>query len=200
MVDDRSGQLASALAARAKDVGHGARHDERKRCRGGRLLDLGCGAGRNALPLARLGWNVVGMDLSRPMLLAAAERAREEQLDDRLHWMLAPMDALPMRDRGFDLVVAHGIWNLGRAGRRRREGGAREGPRGRRSRRQVPLRDPRPRPSPASRRRSCSPRVIARTAETRIPRWRVCTSNTARWRSSSSPRRPRASSTRSAPP
>lgn len=89
--------------------------DELARCGRGRLLDLGCGAGRNALPLARLGWEVVGIDLSRPMLEAAANRAREEPRDDRLHWMLAPADAIPLRDRSFDLIVAHGIWNLARS-------------------------------------------------------------------------------------
>lgn len=89
--------------------------EELKRCGGGRALDLGCGAGRNAIPLARLGWDVVGIDLSRPMLRAGAERAREERLGDRLHWLLAPMDAIPGRDRCFDLVVAHGIWNLARS-------------------------------------------------------------------------------------
>ena len=30
-----------------------------------RLLDIGCGAGRNAVPLARMGWNVLGTDLLR---------------------------------------------------------------------------------------------------------------------------------------
>jgi len=85
------------------------------RCGSGRVLDLGCGAGRNALPLARLGWDVVGIDLSRPMLRNAAERARQEQLGGRLHWILAPMDAIPARDRSFDLVIAHGIWNLARS-------------------------------------------------------------------------------------
>jgi SAM-dependent methyltransferase len=88
---------------------------ELKRAGGGRLLDLGCGAGRNALPLARLGWNVVGIDLSWPMLSAAATRAREERLDDRTHLVLASMDRLPARDRSFDLVIAHGIWNLARS-------------------------------------------------------------------------------------
>jgi 2-polyprenyl-3-methyl-5-hydroxy-6-metoxy-1,4-benzoquinol methylase len=40
----------------------------------GRLLDLGCGAGRNAVPLAGLGWDVTAVDLSMPMLGAAAGR------------------------------------------------------------------------------------------------------------------------------
>ena len=82
---------------------------------GGRALDLGCGAGRNTVPLARLGWDVVGTDLSWPMVAAAAERAREENVADRVHLMLAPMDRIPARDRSFDLVIAHGIWNLARS-------------------------------------------------------------------------------------
>ena len=45
---------------------------ERRRGRNGWALDLGCGAGRNAIPLTRLGWNVLGLDLSWPMLRAAA--------------------------------------------------------------------------------------------------------------------------------
>ena len=81
-----------------------------------RLLDLGCGAGRNALPLARLGWNVVGTDLSWPMLCAAVSRAREQRLERRFHAVLAPMEIIPARDRSFDLVIAHGIWNLARSG------------------------------------------------------------------------------------
>jgi SAM-dependent methyltransferase len=49
------------------------------------------------------------------MLAAAANRAREEHLDGRFHGILAPMETLPMRDRRFDLVIAHGIWNLARS-------------------------------------------------------------------------------------
>src|SRR5579864_4599807 len=80
-----------------------------------RALDIGCGAGRNAVPLARLGWTVVGTDLSWPMLCAAATRRREDRLDDRLHLVLAPMERIPARDRSCDLVIAHGIWNLARS-------------------------------------------------------------------------------------
>jgi ubiquinone/menaquinone biosynthesis C-methylase UbiE len=89
--------------------------EELKHSTGGRVLDIGCGAGRNALPLARLGWNVVGTDLSWPMLCAAASRTHEHGLDDRLHVVLAPMERIPARDHSFDLVIAHGIWNLARS-------------------------------------------------------------------------------------
>jgi SAM-dependent methyltransferase len=88
---------------------------ERRRPGSARVLDLGCGAGRNAVPIARLGWTVVGIDLSWPMLHAAAARARADGLDDRLHLALAPMDHVPVRDQSFDLVIAHGIWNLARS-------------------------------------------------------------------------------------
>jgi ubiquinone/menaquinone biosynthesis C-methylase UbiE len=46
------------------------------------------------------------------MFCAAAHRAREDRLDDRLHLVLAPTESIPARDRSFDLVIAHGIWNL----------------------------------------------------------------------------------------
>lgn len=81
-----------------------------------RAVDLGCGAGRNAVPLAALGWEVLGIDLSWPMLVAAAERATDEGVSSRLRLALAPMEALPVCDRSVDLVIAHGIWNLARSG------------------------------------------------------------------------------------
>jgi SAM-dependent methyltransferase len=86
--------------------------DELPRSRSARLLDIGCGAGRNAVPLARLGWNVVGIDLSWPMLTAAARRACEDEGTGRVQLALAPMDGIPAVDQSFDVVVAHGIWNL----------------------------------------------------------------------------------------
>jgi SAM-dependent methyltransferase len=82
---------------------------------GARVLDLGCGAGRNAVPLAEMGWRVVGLDLSWPMLQAAATRAREAGVADRVHLALAPMDHLPVRDHSIDFIIAHGIWNLARS-------------------------------------------------------------------------------------
>jgi ubiquinone/menaquinone biosynthesis C-methylase UbiE len=80
-----------------------------------RLLDIGCGAGRNAVPLARQGWTVTGVDLSWPMLHAAAGRAQLELPDRALGLVLAPMEQLPIRSGSMDFVVAHGIWNLARS-------------------------------------------------------------------------------------
>ena len=78
----------------------------------GSLLDIGCGAGRNAVPLARMGWDVVGTDLSPSMLKAAAAREGGQ----RLRLLRSAMDALPIRSRSTDLIIAHGIWNLARSG------------------------------------------------------------------------------------
>lgn len=80
------------------------------------LLDIGCGAGRNAVPIAARGFRVVGTDLVAPMLVAAAERARSEGVAARTLWAQAPMDHLPVPDHAFDVVVAHGIWNLASCG------------------------------------------------------------------------------------
>lgn len=82
------------------------------RAPGRHALDLGCGAGRNAIPLAQRGWSVLGTDLSWPMLRAGAERARAANVSDRTAWTLAPMERIPAGDDTVDLVVAHGIWNL----------------------------------------------------------------------------------------
>jgi SAM-dependent methyltransferase len=49
------------------------------------------------------------------MLCATASRTHEHGLGDRLHVVLAPMEHLPVRDCSFDLIVAHGIWNLARS-------------------------------------------------------------------------------------
>ena len=65
---------------------------------GMRILDLGCGAARNAVPLA-----------------AARKRVGAAGLGRRVVLVRAPMDRLPLRDASVDLVVAHGIWNLARS-------------------------------------------------------------------------------------
>lgn len=81
-----------------------------------RCLDIGCGAARNALPLSEMGFRVAATDLSVPMLDAARARVAASPAAGRVELVHAPMAPLPFDDGVFDLVVAHGIWNLARSG------------------------------------------------------------------------------------
>ncbi|TWU62406.1 MULTISPECIES: class I SAM-dependent methyltransferase [Crateriforma] len=50
----------------------------RRETAGCRIADLGCGTGRSAIPLARRGYDVVAIDLSRPMLQNLMRRVAQE--------------------------------------------------------------------------------------------------------------------------
>jgi SAM-dependent methyltransferase len=70
---------------------------------GARLLDLCCGQGRHAVPLARLGYRVTGLDLSRRLLARAARQAGAAGQPVGL--VEADMRRLPFADASFDAVV-----------------------------------------------------------------------------------------------
>lgn len=76
------------------------------------ILDIGCGAGRNALPLTRLGHAVTGLDAAPNMLQAARERWLAESQAGGLTLISGSMEHLPFADGSFDVVIAHGVWNL----------------------------------------------------------------------------------------
>lgn len=75
---------------------------------GSRLLEIGIGTGRIALPLAPLVHSITGIDLSRPMM----DRLRTKQVDERV--MLVQGDAahLPFRTHGFDALLAVHVFHL----------------------------------------------------------------------------------------
>lgn len=56
---------------------------------GHRLLDVGCGPGRHALALARMGYEVVGVDISATFVDLARQAAGAEGLADRLRFEVA---------------------------------------------------------------------------------------------------------------
>lgn len=76
------------------------------------ILDIGCGAGRNSIPLALAGHRVTGIDLSLPMLEAARQRAELESASHQCTFLEGTMEQLPVPAASFDLVVAQGVWNL----------------------------------------------------------------------------------------
>jgi len=73
----------------------------------GPVLEYGVGNGRVALPIARAGVPVVGVDLSEPMLQDLTQRLRREPADVRARLRLVPGDmrAVRLRQR-FPLVLA----------------------------------------------------------------------------------------------
>jgi SAM-dependent methyltransferase len=71
---------------------------------GTRLLDVACGAGRLAIPAARAGVRVTGVDIATNSVQQARERAREEGLDARFDE--GDAEALPYEDASFEVVVS----------------------------------------------------------------------------------------------
>ena len=78
---------------------------------GPRVLELACGSGRLAVPLAKAGLAVTGIDLAEPMLARARARALEQQVELEAH-------VLDMRDfdlgRRFEtvMIAANSIMHL----------------------------------------------------------------------------------------
>lgn len=107
-----AGTVAGFAQAQPNDELLRFARSELARVPNGLVVDIGCGAARNLLPLAQQGWRALGLDLSQPMLAAARERLRREGVSGSVWLARAPMEALPVRDRCADLIVAHGIWNL----------------------------------------------------------------------------------------
>jgi SAM-dependent methyltransferase len=73
----------------------------------GTALELGCGTGRIAVPVARAGVRLVGIDYSAPMLARAQKRLARAGLTDRARLVRGDIRNLPFRSRRqFGLVMA----------------------------------------------------------------------------------------------
>ena len=70
---------------------------------GGRALDLACGTGRNALHLARAGYQVDAMDIATAALERGAQRALE--LGVEVNWIAVDLDDVELARDCYDLVV-----------------------------------------------------------------------------------------------
>lgn len=70
---------------------------------GARVLEVAPGPGYLALELARRGFRVTGVDISRSFVRIASERAREAKL--AITFREGNASALPFPDRSFDYVV-----------------------------------------------------------------------------------------------
>jgi len=74
--------------------------------KGLKVLDLGCGDGTTALPEARLGAEVLGVDIASNLVAAGRQRAIEEGLTNCKFQEGDASNLHDLKDRSFDLVVS----------------------------------------------------------------------------------------------
>lgn len=81
---------------------------------GQRVLDLGCGAGLDALLAARRvgpSGSVVGVDLTPPMVAKARTAAASLDVEN-VRFVLSSIETLPLADESFDVAISNGVLNL----------------------------------------------------------------------------------------
>jgi ubiquinone/menaquinone biosynthesis C-methylase UbiE len=74
--------------------------------KGHKVLDLGCGDGTTALPAARLGADVLGVDIASNLVAAGNKRAKEHGLTNCRFQEGDASDLHELEDQTFDLVVS----------------------------------------------------------------------------------------------
>jgi len=76
-----------------------------KSCRFKRVLDLGCGTGRHCVPLAKKGFEVVGVDVSKSALRLANKWVQKERLTS-VTFVRGTMTNIPFATHHFDAVIS----------------------------------------------------------------------------------------------
>ena len=92
----------------AEKIGHEmARKLAQRGFGGGRILDAGCGFGTTAIVLAQAfpRSEVVGIDLSEPLLALARQTAQASGLGKRLAFEKADVQQIPYDDDAFDALI-----------------------------------------------------------------------------------------------
>jgi len=80
-----------------------------KQIQAGNVLELGCGAGRNAIYLAKQGCSVVGVDLSEKALEWAKQRTQGTNLS--IEWICANIFELDLPENSFDFIYDSGCFH-----------------------------------------------------------------------------------------
>jgi ubiquinone/menaquinone biosynthesis C-methylase UbiE len=76
-----------------------------------KILDAGAGTGFLSILLAKMGYNVVGVDISEKMLERAKEKAEENAV--KVDFRIGDAQSLPFKDEFFDAIVNRAVlWTL----------------------------------------------------------------------------------------
>jgi ubiquinone/menaquinone biosynthesis C-methylase UbiE len=71
-----------------------------------RVMDVGCGDGTTAIPMARLGANVLGVDIARNLVNAGNDRVKNEGIENCTFQEGDVTNLSEIKDQSFDLVVS----------------------------------------------------------------------------------------------
>lgn len=74
--------------------------------KGQNILDLGCGDGTTAIPEAKLGANVTGVDIAANLVMAGKKRAKNENLNNCTFQEGDATDLHELKDQSFDMVIS----------------------------------------------------------------------------------------------
>ncbi|MEF8852624.1 MAG: methyltransferase domain-containing protein [Haloarculaceae archaeon] len=77
-----------------------------------KLLEIACGTGRFSVMLAERGADVIGLDISAPMLGEGRRKAERASVTDRVEFMRGDAARLPFPDDHFDAVFAVRFFHL----------------------------------------------------------------------------------------
>ncbi|MFW5937801.1 MAG: class I SAM-dependent methyltransferase [Halanaeroarchaeum sp.] len=79
---------------------------------GKNVLEIACGTGRFTVMLAERGADIVGLDISGPMLRQGRAKAKTAGVNDHLEFMRGDAARLPFPDDHFDVVFAMRFFHL----------------------------------------------------------------------------------------
>ena len=74
-----------------------------------RVLDIGCGSGRQCIPFAEAGMQVVGLDVDEDMVLLAAKKLKEKSLSLKVDLIVADGENPPVKENFFNACILYGV-------------------------------------------------------------------------------------------
>ena len=75
----------------------------------GKILEIGCGNGRDSLFFARHGFDATGIDLSAEAIKLARENSKKVKISGKILFKVADAEKLPFPARAFDGVYSIGV-------------------------------------------------------------------------------------------
>ena len=73
------------------------------------VLDIGCGSGRQSVPLADYNIRTIGLDVDEDMLLIAAKKLAEKSLSRLVDLVIADGQNVPVQENCFNAAIYYGV-------------------------------------------------------------------------------------------